>query len=151
MVLDAMQAGLSWRTVLHKRAGFEKAFAGFDPVKVSKFNRADIERLSQDANIIRNRQKINSVIANAKAFLKIQAEFGSFDKYIWQFVGGRTKVNNWVSDSQIPAVSPEAEAMSSDLRARGFSFVGPTICYAFMQAAGMVNDHLTNCFRHNQV
>lgn len=150
LVLDAFQAGLSWRTVLHKRKEFERAFVGFDVVKVSNFTPEDIERLMNNAGIIRNRQKIQAAIANARALLTIQEEFGSFDAYIWQFVGGKTKVNAWSREKDVPATSPESDTMSQDLKKRGFSFVGSTICYAFMQASGMVNDHTTACFRYKK-
>ena len=151
LVLDAFQAGLSWAIVLKKREGFKKAFGGFDPRKVARYDRRKVKVLLGDAGIIRNRLKIEAAIANAQAFLAVQREFGSFDSYIWQFTGGRTKRNRWRSLSQLPARSPESDAMSSDLKARGFRFVGSTICYAFMQAAGMVNDHLVSCFRYRQV
>jgi DNA-3-methyladenine glycosylase I len=151
MVLDAFQAGLSWKTVLHKRKNFEKAFAGFDPVKVAKFNEKKTEALMQDAGIIRNRLKILATVTNAQHFLDVQKEFGSFDKYIWQFVNHKPIINKWKQSSQIPAKSNESDAMSKDLQKRGFKFVGSTICYAFMQAAGMVNDHLVGCPRHREV
>jgi DNA-3-methyladenine glycosylase I len=151
MVLDAFQAGLSWKTVLHKRKNFEKAFAGFDPAKVAQFNEKKIEALIQDAGIIRNRLKILATVTNAQHFLEVQEEFGSFDKYIWQFVNYKPIVNRWKQSSQIPAKSNESDAMSKDLQKRGFKFVGSTICYAFMQAAGMVNDHLVGCPRHKAV
>lgn len=148
LVLDAFQAGLSWRTILHKRNNFEKAFVKFDAKKISRFGARDVEGLMKDAGIIRNKLKIAGTIENAKQFLKVQKEWGSFDKYIWQFTKGKTIKNKWNSQKDLPAVSKEAEAMSKDLKARGFKFVGPTICYAFMQAAGMVNDHLTSCFKY---
>lgn len=151
MVLDANQAGLSWRTILHKRENFRKAFRNFDPVKVARFTEKDFERLMNDEGIIRNRLKIKSSIENAKRFLEVQKEFGSFDKYIWQFTGGRTIHNRWKTLEQLPATSPESDSMSKDLKARGFKFVGSTICYAFMQAAGMVNDHTVDCFRRKQL
>ena len=151
MVLDAFQAGLSWKTILHKRKAFEKAFAGFDPKKVCKFGKEKVEDLMLDAGIVRNRAKINATIKNAQLFLEVQKEFGTFDKYIWQFTGGNMKVNEWASPSQIPATSPESDAMSKDLLKRGFKFVGSTICYAFMQAAGMINDHITTCPRWKEV
>lgn len=147
LVLDAFQAGLSWRTILHKRAAFEKAFARFDVRKVSKFGDADIARLMNDAGIVRNRAKITGTIKNARAFLIVQKEFGSFDTYIWQFTKGKTVCHRPRSTSEIPARSGESDAMSLDLKTRGFSFVGSTICYAFMQAAGMVNDHVIGCPR----
>lgn len=151
MVLDAFQAGLSWRTVLHKREAFRKAFAGFVPQKIIRFREADVERLMQDAGIIRNRAKIVATIHNAHCFLELQKEFGSFDKFIWQFCGGKTIINKHKDNSSIPARSLESDAMSNELRNRGFKFVGSTICYAFMQAAGMVNDHLMSCPRHGQL
>ena len=151
LVLDAFQAGLSWRTVLYKREAFRKAFAGFDVKKVAKFDDETLEKLMQDAGIIRNRAKIRSTVGNAQRFLEVQKEFGSFDKYIWQFTGGKT-INNRPSDNgAIPARTAESDAMSKDMMKRGFKFVGSTICYAFMQAAGMVNDHLVGCPRHKAV
>ncbi len=151
IVLDGAQAGLSWSTILKKRENYRKAFAGFDPVKVARFDKRKIERLLKDPGIVRNRLKVESAVKNAKAFLKIQKEFGRFDAYIWPFVGGRPKQNRWRTLKQIPVETAESKAMSKDLKGRGFSFVGPTICYAFMQAAGMVNDHLVTCFRHKQL
>jgi DNA-3-methyladenine glycosylase I len=151
LVLDGAQAGLSWSTILNKRDGYRRAFAGFDPVRVAKFDKRKIERLLRDPGIVRNRLKIESAVKNARAFLKVQKEFGSFDKYIWQFVGGKTRRNKWKTLKQIPCESAESRAMSKDLKSRGFTFVGPTICYAYMQAAGMVNDHLVSCFRHKEV
>ena len=151
MVLDAFQAGLSWNTIINKRKNFEKAFDNFDPVKISKYKDAKIRKLLNDAGIIRNKMKINATVNNAKIFLKIQKEFGTFDKYIWQFTGGKTIHNKWETTKHVPAYSKESDAMSKDLKARGFSFVGTTICYAFMQAAGMVNDHMTNCFRYKEL
>ena len=145
LILDAMQAGLSWKTVLHKRENFRKAFANFDPNNVAKFDSAKVEQLMQDAGIIRNRLKIEASIANAKGFLQIQKEFGSFDHYIWQFVGGHPLVSSLENQADIPAQSAESIVMSKELRKRGFNFVGPTICYAFMQAAGLVNDHINSC------
>lgn len=151
LVLDAAQAGLSWRTVLYKREGYRKAFKDFDYKKVAKFTEDDVQRLMVDAGIIRNRQKIASAVVNAQKLLEVQKEFGTFDKYIWQFVGGETIRNKNRKDSGIPATSTESDAMSRDMKKRGFKFVGSTICYAFMQAAGMVNDHTVECFRYNQV
>ena len=151
IVLDGAQAGLSWSTILKKRENYRKAFAGFDPVKVARFDKRKVERLLKDPGIVRNRLKVESAVKNAKAFLKVQKEFGTFDAYIWRFVGGRPKQNRWRTLKQIPAETAESKAMSKDLKGRGFSFVGPTICYAFMQAAGMVNDHLVTCFRHKQL
>ncbi len=151
LVLDGAQAGLSWITILRKRENYRKAFAGFDPQKVAKFGPARVERLLRDPGIVRNRLKVESAVANARAFLKVQDEQGSFDRFIWEFVGGRTIRNRWRELGEIPAETAESRAMSKALRARGFRFVGPTICYAFMQAAGLVNDHLVGCFRHRQV
>jgi DNA-3-methyladenine glycosylase I len=151
MVLDAFQAGLSWKTVLHKRENFRKAFDGFDANKIAKYDEKDFERLMSDAGIIRNRAKILGTINNAKCFLEVQKEFGNFDSYIWQFTGGKTLVNRWKSLKEIPALSTASDAMSKDLKASGFKFVGSTICYAFMQAAGMVNDHLLHCHRYQNL
>lgn len=151
MVLDAFQAGLSWRTVLHKREAFHAAFASFEPAAVAQFSEEAIDMLAQDASIIRNKQKIKATVANARHFLEVQREAGSFDKYIWQFTGGKTINNHLSGSSLIPARSAVSDAMSKDLIARGFKFVGSTICYAFMQAAGMVNDHLISCPRHKAV
>lgn len=151
LVLDAFQAGLSWSIILRKREGFRSAFAGFDPERVARFDDSDIERLRSDAGIVRNRQKIEATIANAAAFLDTQSRFGSFDAFVWGFVQGRTIINRWRELAEIPSSSPESEAMSAGLKERGFSFVGPTICYAYMQAAGMVNDHVAGCFRHGEV
>lgn len=151
LVLDANQAGLSWRTILHKRENFRKAFHNYDIARIAKFTQRDQERLMKDAGIIRNRLKIEASIINARQFLVVQKEFGSFDKYIWQFTGGKTIQNKFKDVKQLPAKSAESDAMSKDLKSRGFKFVGSTICYAFMQAAGMVNDHLVGCHRHKQV
>jgi DNA-3-methyladenine glycosylase I len=151
MVLDAMQAGLSWRIVLGKRENFERALNGFDISKIAKYGDKDLERLVVNEGIIRHRQKLASTITNAKAARMVQDEFGSLDVYLWQFVDGKPTVNGWTEGSQIPAKSLAAEAMSKDLKKRGFKFVGPTICYAFMQAAGMVNDHVTDCFRYEEL
>ena len=151
MVLDAMQAGLNWRIVLAKRQNFKQALDGFDPRKIAKYSDRQLDRLVRNEGIIRNRQKLAASIANALATLKVQQDFGSLDAYLWQFVDGRPKINAWNTASQIPARSPEAEAMSKALKSRGFKFVGPTICYAFMQAAGLVNDHITDCFRYAQL
>ncbi len=151
LVLDAAQAGLSWRTVLYKREGYRKAFENFNAKKIAKYTDVDRTRLMGDAGIIRNRLKIESAITNAKAILAVQKEFGSFDQYIWQFVNHKPIQHSFKQITDIPAKSPEAEAMSKDLITRGFKFVGPTICYAFMQAAGMVNDHTTDCFRYKEV
>ncbi|MCA0426987.1 MAG: DNA-3-methyladenine glycosylase I [Bacteroidetes bacterium] len=146
LVLDAFQAGLSWKTILYRREGFRAAFSGFDYRKVAEFTDADAERLLQDPGIIRNRLKVYGTIKNAKAFLQIQEEFGSFDAFIWQFTGGKVKDNQPATSIDIPATSPESDAMSKALKKRGFTFVGSTICYAYMQAAGMVNDHVMDCF-----
>ena len=148
MVLDAAQAGLSWETVLKKREAYRRAFAQFDPAAVARFGQRDFQRLMNDAGIIRNRLKIQSAISGAAAFLKVQEEFGSFDAYVWRFVNGQPIINHRRRHGSIPARSRESDMLSRDLRARGFSFVGTTICYAFMQAAGLVNDHLVTCFRH---
>jgi len=148
LVLDAFQAGLSWKTVLHKRKHFEKAFDKFDPHKIALYKEPKVQSLMQDAGIIRNQLKIRGTIINAQQFLAIQKEFGSFDRYIWQFTDYKTINHARKDTTQIPASSPESDAMSRDLRKRGFKFVGTTICYAFMQAAGMVNDHLLTCPRH---
>jgi DNA-3-methyladenine glycosylase I len=151
MILDAFQAGLSWNTIINKRDNFRKAFDNFDPVKISKYGDRKIQSLLNDAGIIRNRLKVNAAVTNAKVFLKVQREFGTFDKYIWQFTGGKTIVNKWKTMKEIPAKTKESDAMSKDLLNKGFKFVGSTICYAFMQAAGMVNDHITTCFRYKEV
>ena len=151
LVLDAAQAGLSWQTVLLKRENYRRAFDNFDPAKVARYGDRDVVRLLADAGIIRNRLKVQSAIVNARCLLAVQAEFGSFDRYIWQFTGGQTRVNQFRELSALPAHTAESAAMSQDLRGRGFKFVGPTICYAFMQAAGLVNDHLVSCFRHAAV
>ncbi len=146
LVLEGAQAGLSWSTILKRREGYRKAFSDFDPIKVSKFTTKHVETLLDNNEIIRNRLKINSVINNAKQFLKIQKEFGSFDKYVWSFVNHKPIINNFKKLSDLPASTIISEKMSKDLRTRGFNFVGPTICYAFMQAVGMVNDHTVDCF-----
>ncbi len=151
LVLDAMQAGLSWQIVLRKRENYRQAFHGFDPERVARYTPKRVARLLEDPGIIRNRLKIEAAIQNARCFLAVQNEFGSFDRYIWQFVEGRPRVNRFQTLKQIPARTTESDAMSKDLRSRGFSFVGSTICYAFMQAAGMVNDHIVDCFRWQQV
>jgi len=151
LVLEGAQAGLSWGTILRKRENFRRAFRDFDPVKVARFDVRTVQRLLQDPGIIRNSLKINAAVQNAKAFLEVQKEFGSFDSYVWRFVGGRTKVNRWKRLKEIPAATPESEAMSRDLVHRGFRFVGPTICYAHMQATGMVNDHVVSCFRYREL
>jgi len=151
LVLEAAQAGLSWAIVLKKREGYRKAFSQFDPQKVARFDDKRIDRLVANPEIIRNRMKIAAAIKNARAFLAVQKEFGSFDNYSWRFVDGRPRINRWKSSKEIPATSPESDAMSKDLKQRGFSFVGSTVIYAHMQAVGMVNDHLVDCFRYRQV
>ncbi|OFX87190.1 MAG: DNA-3-methyladenine glycosylase [Bacteroidetes bacterium GWF2_33_16] len=151
LVLDAFQAGLSWSTILNKRENFRKAFDDFDYEKVARYDQHKIDELLQNEGIIRNKLKVNGTVKNAKAFIQVQQEFGSFDKYIWQFTGGKTLVNKWTDLKQIPAKSKESDSMSKDLQKRGFTFVGSTICYAFMQAAGMINDHLVTCFRYKEV
>jgi len=151
LVLESAQAGLSWSTILNRREGYREAFAGFDPVKVARFGEADFDRLIQDTGIIRNKLKIRAAMSNAKIFLSIQKEFGTFDEYIWGFVGGKPIVNEWNSMAEIPATSKESDELSSDMKKRGFKFVGSTILYAHMQAVGMVNDHEIECFRYNQV
>ena len=149
LVLEGAQAGLSWLTVLKKRESYRAAFDQFDPEKVARYDDAKIAELMANPGIIRNRLKVNAAIQNAKAFLKVQQEFGTFDSYIWGFVGGKPKVNAWKGLGEIPPETDESRAMSKDLLKRGFKFVGPTICYAFMQATGMVNDHTVDCFRYN--
>ena len=151
IVLDGAQAGLSWSTVLRKRENYRKAFHGFDPKRIVRYTAKDVQRLLKNDGIIRNRLKIESTITNAKMFLQVQQEFGSFDAYIWQFTGYKTLQHRPRRLAEIPATSAESDAMSKDLKKRGFKFVGSTICYAFMQAAGMVNDHLVQCFRHREV
>jgi DNA-3-methyladenine glycosylase I len=151
LILEGAQAGLSWDTILKKRENYRAAFDSFDPKKIASYDRRKIQSLMNDSGVIRNRLKIASTVQNAKAFLKAQDQFGSFDAYIWQFAGGSPMVNAWRSAKQVPASTPESDAMSNDLKKRGFSFVGTTICYAFMQAVGMVNDHLTGCFRYSQL
>ncbi|MBC8319205.1 MAG: DNA-3-methyladenine glycosylase I [Bacteroidetes bacterium] len=151
LVLDAFQAGLSWTTILKKRENFREAMDGFDASKIANYGEAKISELMQNKGIIRNQLKIKSAITNAILFWEIQQEYGSFDKYIWQFTGGNTLVNSWKTMDQVPVSTKESDAMSKDLKKRGFKFVGTTICYAFMQAAGMVNDHLVDCFRYNEV
>ena len=145
ILLEGAQAGLSWATILKKREGYRKAFADFDPGKVARFRESRLEKLMQDPGIVRNRLKIWGAVSSAKAFLQVQKEFGSFDAFIWQFVGGKPKVNKWKSLSEVPANTPESDAMSKELKKRGFKFVGSTICYAYMQAAGLVNDHEVSC------
>ncbi len=151
LILEGAQAGLNWLTILKKRDNYRKAFDNFDAVKIAEYGKRDIHRLLQDAGIVRNRLKIEATIQNAKIFLAIRKELGSFDTYIWQFVRGKQKINAWKALKQIPARTPESDAMSKDLRSRGFKFVGSTICYAFMQAVGMVNDHAIDCFRYSEI
>ena len=151
LVLEGAQAGLSWSTILRKREGYREAFAGFDPERVARFNARTVERLLKFDGIVRNRLKVQSAITNARCFLTVQDEFGSFSDYSWAFVGGRPLVNRWIEMKQIPATSPESDAFSKDLQKRGFKFVGSTIMYAHMQATGMVNDHVVGCFRYAEV
>lgn len=151
LVLEGAQAGLSWSTILAKRAAYRKAFSNFDPKKVARYSPEKTAQLLGNPGIVRNRLKIASAIRNAQAFLQAQKEFGSFDQYIWQFVGGKPKVNRWRSMSQVPPQTAESVQMSKDLLKRGFTFVGPTVCYAFMQGVGMVNDHLVGCFRYAEI
>jgi len=146
LILEGAQAGLSWETILNKRENYRAAFANFVPAEVARFSVPEVKRLLADPGIVRNRLKIASTVSNAQAFLKVQEEFGSFDRYIWRFVGGKPKQNKW--RDRVPAFTPESDAMSKDLRKRGFNFIGSTICYAFMQATGMVNDHAVGCFRY---
>ena len=151
IVLEGAQAGLSWRTILHRREGYRKAFKGFDPAVVAEYTPERIDELLQDPGIIRNRRKVESAVRNAGAFLRVQEEFGSFDEYVWGFVGGRPVMNAFTSWSEVQAQTDVSRALSRDLKRRGFSFVGPTICYAYMQSIGMVNDHLTSCFRWQEI
>ncbi len=147
LILEGAQAGLSWSTILNKRAAYRAAFDGFDPAQVAGYDAAKIAALLADPGIVRNRLKINGAVKNAQAFLRVQAEFGSFDRYVWRFVGGAPRQNAWPSLREVPARTPESDALSRDLKKRGFTFVGSTICYAFMQAVGLVNDHVVGCFR----
>lgn len=151
LILEGAQAGLSWITILKKREAYRRAFAGFEAAKVARYGPRQVERLLADAGIVRNRLKIEAAINNAQRFLEVQEEFGSFDEYVWRFVDGRPVENRWKTLKQVPASTPESDALSRDLKARGFKFVGSTICYAHMQATGMVNDHLVGCFRHAEV
>ncbi|MCH9031157.1 MAG: DNA-3-methyladenine glycosylase I [candidate division Zixibacteria bacterium] len=151
LILDAAQAGLSWKTVLHKRENYRKAFCGFDPAKVARITEKRVARLLQNPGIIRNKLKVRSTVTNARAFLQVQNEFGSFDNYVWRFVDGRQIVNKRRTEKNVPAKTKHSDKMSLDMKKRGFSFVGSTICYAYMQAAGLVNDHLVRCFRHDIV
>jgi DNA-3-methyladenine glycosylase I len=151
LVLEGAQAGLSWDTILRKRARYREVFDGFDPEKVARYDKKKVRELLRDAGIIRNRLKIDATISNARAFLEVHKEFGTFDVYIWRFVGGRPKQNAWKTHKRLPAKTPESDALSKDLRKRGFRFVGSTICYALMQATGLVNDHLVSCFRYREL
>jgi DNA-3-methyladenine glycosylase I len=151
IILDGAQAGLSWLTILKKREGYRRAFDGFDARKVARYSDKKIAKLLADPGIVRNRLKVNAAVTNARAYLKLQEEPGGFDRYLWQFVEGRTIQNKWKSLKQLPTRTAESDAMSKDLQQRGFKFVGSTICYAFMQAVGMVNDHLVSCFRYQQL
>jgi DNA-3-methyladenine glycosylase I len=151
LILEGAQAGLSWETILKKRENYRKAFDQFAPEIIARYGKRKIQSLLADAGIIRNRLKIESAIQNAKAFLAVQSEFGTFDQYIWQFIGGKSKQNSWNTLKEVPAKTAESDAMSKDLKRRGFKFVGSTICYAFMQAVGLVNDHLVSCFRHAEL
>ena len=151
LVLEGAQAGLSWETILGKRDAYRRAFAGFDPEAVSRYDAGKQGELLQDPGLVRNRLKIAAAVTNAQALLRVREEHGTFDRYAWRFVGGRPRINHWRAREEVPARTPESEAMSRDLVARGFRFVGPTICYAFMQAVGMVNDHLVPCFRHRAI
>src|SRR5213079_463131 len=151
LVLEGAQAGLSWDTILRKRDNYRAAFDNFDPIKISKYDQRKLDALMLDEGIVRNRLKILSAVKNAKAFLQVQQEFGSFDRYIWQFVGGKPRVNRLRTLSQVLSRTPESDQVSKDLKKRGFTFVGSTICYAFMQAVGMVNDHLVTCFRYREI
>jgi DNA-3-methyladenine glycosylase I len=151
LTLEGAQAGLSWSTILKKRSSYRRSFANFDPKTVARFSPARIERLLQDPGLVRNRLKIESAVSNARALLQVQREFGSFDAYVWRFVGGEQKQNGWRVFRRVPATTSESDALSKDLKRRGFRFVGSTICYAFMQAVGMVNDHLTTCFRYREL
>ncbi|HKF06781.1 MAG TPA: DNA-3-methyladenine glycosylase I [Candidatus Sulfotelmatobacter sp.] len=150
LILEGAQAGLSWNTILNKRDNYRRAFDGFDPKRVASYDRRKVKQLLTDPGIVRNKLKIAAAIENAKAFLRVQEEFGTFDRYIWQFIGGKPRVNKWRSLRQVPARTAESDAMSKDLQRRGFKFVGSTICYAFMQAVGMVNDHSADCFFRNR-
>jgi DNA-3-methyladenine glycosylase I len=151
LILEGAQAGLSWDTILQKRENYREAFDRFDPELIAEYDCRRLAQLLKNPGIVRNRVKISSTVQNAKAFLKVQEEFGSFDKYIWQFVGGKPRVNQWRSGQQVPSKTAESDAMSRDLRKRGFNFVGSTICYAFMQAVGLVNDHSATCFRYDEL
>jgi DNA-3-methyladenine glycosylase I len=151
LILEGAQAGLSWATILQKRENYRRAFDRFDAAKIARYDKRKVRKLLADAGIVRNRLKIAAAIANARAFLAVQEEFGSFDRYVWSFVGGTPKKNSWRTSRHVPAQTPESDAFSKDLKKRGFRFVGSTICYAFMQAVGMVNDHALDCFRRSQI
>lgn len=151
LLLDGAQAGLSWRTILYKREGYRRAFADFDPERVARFTEKDQARLLADPGIVRNRLKVAAAVTNARSFLAVQEECGSFDQYVWAFVGGAPKQSRWRTLREVPATSPESDALSKDLKRRGFKFVGSTIVYAYMQGAGLVNDHTVDCFRHTEV
>ncbi len=151
LILEGAQAGLSWTTILNKREGYRKAFSQFDAKKIARYSDSKIEKLLENPNIVRNRLKVNATVINAKCFLAVQKEYGTFAEYIWQFVGGKPIQNSWKTQQQVPVSTKESDAMSKDLKKRGFKFVGTTICYAYMQAMGMVNDHTTDCFRYQQV
>ena len=151
LILEGAQAGLSWITILKKRDSYREAFDGFDPQRVARYRRARVQKLLINPGIVRNQLKVRSAVTNAQAFLAVQEEFGSFDRFIWRFVGGEPKVNAWRSLAEVPALTPESDAMSEELKRRGFNFVGSTICYAYMQAVGMVNDHTVDCFRYREL
>lgn len=151
LLLDGAQAGLSWITILKRRSAYRKAFDNFDPKKIASYKKSDVNAIMKDDGIIQNRKKVESFVNNAKMFLEVKDEFGKFDKYIWDFVDHKTKINKFNRWNEIPAISRESEAMSRDLKKRGFTFIGPTICYAFMQSVGMVNDHIVECYRHDEV
>lgn len=151
LILDGFQAGLSWLTILKKRQNYREAFDNFDPQKISEYGSRRVNELLRNKGIVRNKLKVEAAVQNARSFLSIQSEFGSFDNYIWQFVGGKTRINQWKTVAEIPAQTKQSATMSADLKRRGFGFVGPTICYAFMQAAGLVNDHVVSCFRYRGV
>jgi DNA-3-methyladenine glycosylase I len=151
LILEGAQAGLSWKTILDKRAGYRRNFAGFDPSKVARFTPAKLAKILEDPGIVRNRAKVESTVANAKAFLQVQKDYGSFDKFLWEFVGGKPVVNKWREMSQVPPRSDASDAVAKELKRRGFKFAGTTIMYAHMQACGLINDHLTSCFRYKQV
>lgn len=151
LILEGVQAGLSWLTVLKRRDNYREAFDRFDPVKIANYDEKKIAALLQDASIIRNKLKVNAAVTNARCFLKVQEEYGTFSDYIWQFVGGKPIINHWKDRDEVPVTTPESDQMSKDLKKKGFKFVGSTICYAYMQATGMVNDHTVDCFRHKEL